>query len=166
MTSQRYVLAVGADNAGADLKNIIKQAIEKDDRLDVVDYGVADASDETAYPHIGLRVAQAITGGDARRGVLICGTGIGMAVSANKVAGIRATVAHDSYSVERSVLSNNCQILTLGARVIGPELAIRLVREWLSYEFDESSASAEKVAVISDYETGVMHGDAEELPGC
>ncbi len=77
-----------------------------------------------------------------------------MAISANKVAGIRATVAHDSYSVERSVLSNDCQILTLGARVIGPELAAKLVREWLRYEFDPGSASAEKVAVISDYELG------------
>lgn len=166
MTPQRYVLAVGADNAGADLKNLIKQAIEKEGRLDVVDYGVADASDDTAYPHIGLRVAQAIAGGDARRGLLICGTGIGMAISANKVPGIRATVAHDSYSVERSVLSNNCQVLTLGARVIGPELAVRLVREWLSYEFDESSASAGKVAVISDYETGVGGGGVEAVPGC
>jgi ribose 5-phosphate isomerase B len=166
MTSRRYVLAVGADNAGADLKNLIKQVIENEDRFDVVDYGVADASDETAYPHIGLRVAQAIAEGDARRGVLICGTGIGMAISANKVPGIRATVAHDSYSVERSVLSNNCQVLTLGARVIGPELAVRLVKEWLSYEFDESSASAGKVAVISDYESAVAGGGAERTPGC
>jgi ribose 5-phosphate isomerase B len=166
MTQQRDVLAVGADNAGADLKNLIKHVIEKEGRLEVVDFGVADGSDETAYPHIGLRVAQAIAGGDARRGLLICGTGIGMAISANKVPGIRATVAHDSYSVERSVLSNNCQVLTLGARVIGPELALRLVREWLSYEFDESSSSAGKVAVISDYETATAGDDPERAPGC
>ena len=75
-----------------------------------------------------------------------------MAIAANKVPGVRATVAHDSYSVELSVRSNDCQILTLGARVIGPELARRLVDEWLGYEFDPSSASAEKVAVISEYE--------------
>src|SRR5690606_20036252 len=106
----------------------------------VVDYGVASADDDTAYPHIGLNVAQAVADGRARRGLLVCGTGIGMAISANKVPGVRATVAHDSYSVERSVLSNNCQVLTLGARVVGLELAKRLVREWLTYEFDESSA--------------------------
>jgi len=83
-----------------------------------------------------------------------------MAISANKVPGVRATVAHDSYSVERSVLSNNCQILTFGARVIGPELAKKLVDEWLSVEFDPSSASAGKIAVISDYEE--THGQSPE----
>ncbi len=150
---QRYVVAVGADNAGADLKNALKKQLEADPRVaQVVDFGVPDASDSTAYPHVGLDVAQAVARGDARRGLLVCGTGIGMAITANKVPGIRATVAHDSYSVERSVLSNDCQVLTLGARVVGPELAKRLVNEWLNYEFDPGSASAEKVAVITDYE--------------
>ena len=83
---------------------------------------------------------------------MICGTGIGMAISANKVEGIRACTAHDSYSVERLVLSNNAQILCLGQRVIGLELAKKLVLEWLGYEFDESSKSATKVKEISDYE--------------
>jgi ribose 5-phosphate isomerase B len=152
MAVERYVLAIGADNAGADLKNLIRDALVGDARVEIVDYGVASATDETAYPHIGLAVAQGVASGKARRGLLVCGTGIGMAITANKVPGIRATVVHDSYSVERSVLSNNCQVLTLGARVIGPELALRLVKEWLTYEFDESSASAEKVAVISAYE--------------
>lgn len=168
--SDTYVLALGADNAGVDLKNRIKESLAGDHRVEVVDYGVAHAGDETAYPHIGLRVAQAIADGEARRGLLVCGTGIGMAIAANKVAGVRATVAHDSYSVERSVLSNNCQVLTLGARVIGPELAMRLVREWLSYEFDEQSPSAEKVAVISGFEEDrIDHGVGtidDEVPGC
>ncbi len=150
---KRYVVAIGADNAGADLKNALKQQLEADPRVaGVVDFGVPDASDSTAYPHVGLDVAQAVARGEARRGLLVCGTGIGMAITANKVPGIRATVAHDSYSVERSVLSNDCQVLTLGARVVGPELAKRLVNEWLNYEFDPSSASAEKVAVISEFE--------------
>jgi ribose 5-phosphate isomerase B len=152
MSQRRVVLAVGADNAGADLKNLIKGQLAEDPRVEVVDFGVPDASDGMAYPHIGLDVAQAIANGAAQRGLLICGTGIGMAITANKVPGIRATVAHDSYSVERSVLSNNCQVLTLGARVIGPELALRLVREWLALEFDPASASAEKVAIISEFE--------------
>jgi ribose 5-phosphate isomerase B len=148
----RYVVAIGADNAGVELKNALKQQLEADPRVDVVDYGVPDASDETAYPHVGLDVAQAVARGEAQRGLLVCGTGIGMAITANKVPGIRATVAHDSYSVERSVLSNDCQVLTLGARVVGLELAKRLVSEWLNYEFDPESASAAKVAVISDFE--------------
>lgn len=150
--NDKYKVAIGADSAGAELKNALKQLLEADSRVEVIDFGVPDASDDTAYPHVGLHVAEAVARGDARRGLLVCGTGIGMAITANKVPGIRATVAHDSYSVERSVLSNNCQVLTLGARVVGLELAKRLVAEWLGYEFDPDSASAEKVAVISDYE--------------
>ena len=153
MPMNRYVIAIGADNAGADLKNLLKKQLERDPRVAAInDFGVPDASDETAYPHVGLNVAEAVARGEARRGLLVCGTGIGMAISANKVPGIRATVAHDSYSIERSVKSNDCQILTLGARVIGPELAKKLVDEWLDHEFDPASPSAEKVAVITKYE--------------
>ena len=152
-TSDQVTIAIGADSAGADLKNALKAQLQADPRVrEVIDFGVPDAQDATAYPHVGLDVAQAVARGDARRGLLVCGTGIGMAITANKVPGIRATVAHDSYSVERSVLSNDCQVLTLGARVVGPELAKRLVNEWLGYEFDPSSASADKVAVITDFE--------------
>ena len=152
MANERYVVAIGADNAGADMKNALKAQLEADPRVDVIDVGVPDASDDRAYPHVGIDVAQAVARGEARRGLLVCGTGIGMAISANKVPGIRATVAHDSYSVERSVLSNDCQVLTLGARVVGLELAKRLVDEWLGYEFDQSSPSAAKVAVITEFE--------------
>jgi ribose 5-phosphate isomerase RpiB len=77
----------------------------------------------------------------------------GPASAANKVQGIRAATAHDSFSVERSVLSNDAQVLTMGQRVVGIELARRLVREWITYRFDPTSASAEKVAVIGQYET-------------
>ena len=149
---ERYVLALGADNAGVDLKNALRETLERDPRVEVRDFGVGSSADATAYPHVGLAVANAVARGEARRGLLICGTGIGMAISANKVPGIRATVAHDPYSVERSVLSNDCQILTFGARVIGTELARKLVDGWLSLEFDPGSASADKVAIISDFE--------------
>ena len=152
MAKERYVVAIGADNAGADMKNALKAQLEADPRVEVIDLGVPDASDDRAYPHVGIDVAQAVARGEARRGLLVCGTGIGMAISANKVPGIRATVAHDSYSVERSVLSNDCQVLTLGARVVGLELAKRLVDEWLGYDFDPDSASAAKVAVLSAFE--------------
>jgi ribose 5-phosphate isomerase B len=90
--------------------------------------------------------------GRADRALLICGTGLGMAISANKVSGIRAVTAHDSYSVERSVLSNNAQVLCIGQRVIGIELAKRLAAEWLGYIFDSTSKSAEKVSEITAYE--------------
>jgi ribose 5-phosphate isomerase B len=89
---------------------------------------------------------------EADRALLLCGTGLGVAISANKVPGIRAVTAHDSFSVERAILSNDAQVLCFGQRVIGIELARRLVKEWLGYRFDPQSASAAKVAAINDYE--------------
>lgn len=90
--------------------------------------------------------------GKADRALLICGTGLGVAISANKIKGVRAVTAHDSFSVERSVLSNNAQVLCMGERVIGLELARRLAKEWLGYEFDSGSASAAKVEEIDQLE--------------
>lgn len=149
----RMILALGADSAGTHLKNLLRDRLKGDARVEVRDFG--DVGDDVAYPHVGLAVAEMVARGEADRAILICGTGIGMAIAANKVAGIRATVAHDSYSVERSILSNDCQILTMGARVVGPELACRLAHEWIGYEFDQASPSAQKVRVITEYEQRV-----------
>ena len=146
-------IAIGADSAGVELKNLIGLRLTGRAGIDVVDHGVPDAATATAYPHIGLDVARAVAAGEADRGLLICGTGIGMAIAANKVAGVRATVAHDGFSVERSVLSNDCQVLALGERVIGLQLARRLVAEWIGYRFDPASPSQRNVAVITDYES-------------
>lgn len=93
-----------------------------------------------------------VANGEADRAILICGTGLGVSIAANKVHGIRSVTAHDSFSVERSVLSNDAQVLCMGQRVVGIELARRLVKEWLGYRFDPKSASAEKVEIISMYE--------------
>jgi ribose 5-phosphate isomerase B len=149
-----FRVVVGSDDAGYQYKQAIADALRKDPRIaEVIDLGVhGDALTERSYPHIGLAAGQKIAAGEADRGILVCGTGIGMAISANKVPGIRATVAHDSFSVERSILSNDCQVLTLGQRVIGLHLALRLVDEWLGYTFDPSTPSGAKVAVITDYE--------------
>jgi ribose 5-phosphate isomerase B len=153
MDDRGYVVAVGSDDAGVNLKDFIRDQLQDDPRVDeVVDFGVADPNDKTAYPVICIRAAEAVARGDADRAVLFGGTGLGEAISANKVRGIRAVVAHDPYSIERSILSNNCQVLCLGERVVAPELADRIVKQWLGYEFDPSSASAEKVQVITDYE--------------
>jgi ribose 5-phosphate isomerase B len=99
-----------------------------------------------------VTAARLVADGKADRALLVCGTGLGVAISANKVPGIRAVTAHDSFSVERSVLSNNAQVLCFGQRVIGLELARRLAREWLGYEFDSSSKSAGKIEAICGYE--------------
>lgn len=147
-------IVVGCDDAGYEYKEALKQDLTSNERvLEVIDVGV-DADGHTAYPLIAIAAAEAIAAGAADRGLLVCGTGIGVAIAANKVPGIRATTAHDSFSVERSVLSNNAHILTLGQRVVGLELARRLAREWLQYEFDDSSPSAAKVGLLDDYEQG------------
>ncbi|WP_373801148.1 RpiB/LacA/LacB family sugar-phosphate isomerase, partial [Delftia acidovorans] len=103
------------------------------------------------YPDIGIAVAQAIVQGRHERGVLLCGTGIGMAIAANKVAGIRAAQAHDTYSAERASRSNDAQIITLGSRVIGVELAKAIVDRFLASRFDGGS-SALKVDAITGFE--------------
>ncbi len=146
-------IAVGADSAGVVLKNLLRDQLRDDPRVgEVRDVGVPDEADSTDYPLVALDAAQAVAAGDVDRAILICGTGIGMCITANKVPGVRATVAHDSYSAERSIKSNDCQVLTMGARVIGPELAKKIVAEWIGYAFDPASPSAEKVAHIVDYE--------------
>lgn len=146
-------LVIGCDDAGFDYKEILKKDLENSDGVaSVVDVGV-NADGHTAYPRVAIAAAELVANGDADRALLICGTGLGVAIAANKVPGIRAVTAHDSFSVERGVLSNNAQILTMGQRVVGIELARRLVREWLTYRFDTASASADKVAVIDEYES-------------
>jgi ribose 5-phosphate isomerase B len=146
-------LVIGSDDAGFDYKEILKKDLEANQGVaSIVDVGV-DADGHTAYPRVAIAAAELVAKGEADRALLFCGTGLGVAISANKVSGIRAVTAHDSFSVERSVLSNDAQVLTMGQRVIGIELARRLVREWLTYRFDETSASAEKVAVIDEYES-------------
>lgn len=147
----RVVLA--ADNAGVQYKDAIKEMLSGDERIDeVIDVGVGSADDAEAYPHLAVAAARKIAAGEADRGVFVCGTGMGVAISANKVPGVRASTAHDSFSVERLVLSNNAQVLCLGERVIGQQLALRLASEFFDYTFDPSSASAEKVDAICSYE--------------
>jgi ribose 5-phosphate isomerase B len=146
-------IVVGSDDAGFDYKEILKRDLEQHAGVaSVVDVGV-DAEGHTAYPKVAIAAAELVASGEADRALLVCGTGLGVAIAANKVPGVRAVTAHDSFSVERSVLSNDAQVLTMGQRVVGIELARRLVREWLEYRFDTTSASAEKVAVIGQYET-------------
>ena len=147
-----YRVVVAADSAGYSYKELIRQDLESDRRVDeVIDAGLSEG-EEIDYPHIAVKAARFITAGLADRGIFLCGTGMGVAISANKVKGIRACTAHDSYSVERLVLSNNAQVLCLGARVIGPELARRLASEFLEYTFDPRSHSKPKVDEISFYE--------------
>ena len=139
-------IAIGADDAGVALKARLV-AMLRESGADVADYGAA-AGEETDYPDVALTVAEAVARGEHERAILICGTGIGMAIAANKVPGVYAAQVHDAYSAERARKSNNAQVMTLGARVVGPELAESLVRIWLESEF-QGGASARKVGKIA-----------------
>ena len=141
-------IAIGCDEAALDLKNTVKAFLEEQEivPVEVEDHGVF--TDELVhYPDIALRVAEAVARGEAERGILLCGTGIGMAIVANKVPGIRAAQCHDVFSAERARKSNDAQIVTMGARVIGSELAKMIVAAWLPSEF-AGGRSAPNVAKI------------------
>ena len=153
VTKKPLVIAMGADDAGCGYKNKIKADLQAHPGVaKVIDVGVNESTDKTAYPHPAVDAAKLIKNGQADRALLICGTGLGVAISANKVPGIRAVTAHDSFSVERAVLSNNAQVLCMGERVIGIELARRLAKEWVEYRFAPNSASAAKVDAIMEHE--------------
>lgn len=153
-------IVVGSDDAGFRYKEALRSDLETNELVaSVVDVGVG-VEGHTPYPDVAIAAAKLVASGEADRALLVCGTGLGVAISANKVPGIRAVTAHDSFSVERSVLSNDAQILCSGERVVGLELARRLAREWLTYRFDPSSPSAEKVAVLKRYEHRATSGTA------
>jgi len=143
-------IAIGADDAAIELKNVIKKLLE-DKQYVVKDYSNDAQNERPMYPDVAFTLATAIQQNEHDRGILLCGTGIGMAIVANKVAGVRAAQCHDTFSAERARKSNNAQVMTLGARVIGPELAKNIVNAWLASEF-EGGGSAEKVEKIGYYE--------------
>ena len=143
MSAPTKPIAVGADDAAFELKAKIVDYL-KSKGIPVEDYGVNQPDPSVLYPDVALTVAQAIAAGKHDRGILMCGTGIGVAITANKVPGIRAAVCHDPYSTERSRKSNDCQIMTLGGRVIGEELAKSLVDTWLASDY-QGGKSAPKV---------------------
>lgn len=145
-------IVIGCDNAGWQLKERIVELL-RDKEIEVEDVSCESEQDLTYYPLIAQRVCQAILSDMGQnRGIIICGTGIGMAITANKYKGIRAAVCHDNYSCERSVLSNNCNVLCLGERVIGVELAKKIVSEWITLRFKDGS-STPKIEAIKQIES-------------
>jgi len=142
-------IAVGCDHNGLELKNLICQFLT-DRSVEYRDFGTM-TSKPVDYPDIAKLVAIAVAKGEFNRGILICGTGLGMAMAANKVRGIRAATCHDVFSAERAIKSNDAQIMTMGAQVIGSEHAKMLVDAWLRSEF-QGGRSAPKVAKIMEIE--------------
>jgi ribose 5-phosphate isomerase B len=156
MIDGKFHIVIGCDDAGRRFRDALKADLSRHPSVyKVTDVGVSN-DEHTAYPHVAVRAARMVASGEADRALLICGTGLGVAISANKVPGVRAVTAHDIYSVQRAVLSNNAQVLCMGERVIGLELARVLVAEWLKHQFDPSSESASKVAAICSYEPPII----------
>jgi len=143
-------IAVGCDEAAYALKVAIMQHLDTKPEITYKDYG-ADQGEVVLYPDVARAVAEAVAVGEFDRGILVCGTGIGMCITANKVPGIRAAVCHDPFSAERARKSNNAQIMCMGERVIGVELAKTLIDTWLGCDF-AGGGSAPKVQRISEVE--------------
>jgi len=142
-------IALGCDEAAIEMKNVIKKHLTEMGH-EVKDFGVYNDK-PVFYPDIAVAVGLAVSSGAHERGILMCGTGIGMSIAANKVPGIRAATCHDSFSAQRARKSNNAQIMTMGSRVIGIELAKNLVDIWMESEF-QGGGSIPKVEKIMDWE--------------
>jgi ribose 5-phosphate isomerase B len=142
-------IAIGADSAGKPLLDVIAAHLASKP-----EHQVTDLSQSGYYADLSAKVGQDVLDGKHDRAILFCGTGIGVCISANKVPGIRAALTHDTYSAERAAKSNNAQIITMGARVIGPELAKAIVDTWLASEFDPKGSSAKNVEAIDKLDAG------------
>lgn len=140
----------GCDHVAVELKEILMEHL-KEKGYECVDYGTYDSNVKVNYPEPGLKVAEAVMRGDVEKGVLICGTGIGISLAANKVPGIRAAVCSEPYSAKLTVEHNNANIIAMGARVVGPELAKMIVDEFFGAEF-QGGRHAVRVDMISDIE--------------
>ena len=142
-------IAIGADHGGVELKSEIIEYF-KEKGYTYTDYGTYSAA-SVDYPDIGLKVAEAIKNKEADRGIVICGTGIGIGISANKVPGIRCAVCSDTYSAKYTRLHNDANMLAMGERVVGPGLAMEIVDVFLSTPF-EGGRHAARVDMISEIE--------------
>lgn len=148
-------IVIGCDNAAVSLKNELIAYLKKQG-VTVENLGCDSTDDPTNYPTVAKRVCEAIIASNyEKRGVLVCGTGIGMCITANKFKGIRAAVGHDCFSAERSILSNDGNVLCFGERVIGKELAKKILGQWIGLTFKDGS-STPKVQEIRDIETENM----------
>lgn len=140
-------IAIGCDPNATQAKEHLKAVLESL-KHDVVDFG----SDDPIYANTAIAVAEYVASGKADRGVLICGTGLGMTISANKVKGAYAALLADSYSAERSIKSNNANIACFGAFTLGPKVMEGLLREWLGYEYKPGTPSEAKVSRYVEYD--------------
>jgi ribose 5-phosphate isomerase B len=142
-------IAFGSDPNATEFKKVLMEHTKKLGH-EVYDLG----SDDPIYANVAIACAEAVAAKEYDRGILVCGTGIGVSIAANKVKGAYAACVHDIYQAQRAQLSNNANIITMGAQVIGTELAKCMVTEYLSLTYDPNSRSKEKVERIVDFENG------------
>lgn len=145
------MIAIGNDHVGYELKEAVIEVL-KEHNLEYKDFG-AYSPDRANYPVYGQKVALAVANGECDRGIVLCGTGVGISIAANKVKGIRAVVCSEPYSAKLAKQHNNANVLAIGARVVGPELAKMIVENWLTAEF-EGGRHAERVAMLEQIENG------------
>ena len=143
-------IGFGSDHAAYELKEVLLKYMQEKG-YECVDFGAYDGTTKVNYPEPGLKVAEAIKAGEIEKGVLVCGTGIGISLAANKVPGIRAAVCSEPYSARLTVQHNNANIIAMGARVVGTELAKMILDEFFAAEF-EGGRHAMRVDIISDIE--------------
>ena len=153
-------IAVGCDHAGFPLKAAVVEELK---RLgaDVIDVG-ANSTDAVDYPDYAQAVAEAVAGGKADRGVLLCGSGVGASVAANKVPGVRAAVCHDTFSARQGVEDDDMNVLCLGARVIGQKLALDVIRAWLGATFSGEERHARRLEKVKAIEARYLRDPSRE----
>jgi ribose 5-phosphate isomerase B len=142
-----YSIAIGCDFNADEMKNELIDFLKELGYTRIADYGSSKL-----YPEIALKLASAVADGDHDRGILLCGTGIGMCVAANKVPGVYAAVLENAYSAERAQLSNCANIVTFGFQTIGIENAKKLLKIWLDVQYAPSERSEPKLSLIKEYE--------------
>ena len=144
-------IAIGCDHAGFALKETILTVL-KNYKHTALDCGTGSCEERVDFPDFALQAAQLVATGQADRAILICGSGVGMCIAANKVKGIRASVCHDSYSARQAVEHDNLNVLCLGARIIGPALAEELVQQFLGATFQTGTRHEERLKKITAFE--------------
>jgi len=142
-------VVLGCDHGGVEMKDIIAEELKKLD-VEVVDFGTKDES-SVDYPEFAAKVAKAISSGEADRGIAVCGTGIGMSIVANKYPGVRAALCHDGFTTRMSRLHNDSNVLVLGGRVTGREVALEMLRIWMATPF-EGGRHKRRLDMITDIE--------------
>ncbi|MFV0424491.1 MAG: ribose 5-phosphate isomerase B [Bacilli bacterium] len=142
-------IALGSDHGGFELKNQIKEFLI-DDGHEVVDFG-CNSSESVNYPSFGFLVGEAVSSKECKRGIVICGSGIGISIAANKVKGIRCALVHDAYSAKLTRLHNDSNVLAMGGRIIGPDLAKEIVKVWIGTGY-EGGRHQLRLDIIGEYE--------------